>query len=50
MYVVHCPDAQGMQIPMTVDPSGVYVRREGDAGMFLCGRSPDPVSNARAAL
>ena len=26
---------------MIIDPSGVYCRREGSAGHFLCGKSPD---------
>lgn len=46
VYVVHCrtplPD-----LPLTIDPSGVYVRPEGE--FFLCGVSPDEAADARVA-
>lgn len=40
VYVVHCPDAPMFDFPFVVDPSGVYVRREGFAGKYVCGASP----------
>ncbi|ESO06732.1 hypothetical protein HELRODRAFT_92428, partial [Helobdella robusta] len=40
VYVFHCPDGPGLQTPMLIDPSGVYVRREGLGGMYVCGASP----------
>lgn len=54
VFVVHCPKGPASTCPMVIDPSGVYVRREGGAGNFLCGKSPaadqDPdISEAEAA-
>ena len=31
----------GLDCPLVVDPSGVYFRREGYGGHYLCGRSPE---------
>ena len=47
MYVVHCPDGPGLETPMVVDPSGVYVRREGLGGHYVCGASPPEVRYSR---
>ena len=44
VYVVHCPDAHRMGVGFMIDHTGTYVRPEGKGGMFICGRSPDPVS------
>jgi len=41
VYVVHCPDGPGLNCPMVVDTSGFYFRREGLAGHYLVGMSPD---------
>ncbi|KAK7496987.1 hypothetical protein BaRGS_00011723 [Batillaria attramentaria] len=41
VYVVHCPDGPGLDTPFLVDPTGVYFRREGFGGYFLCGASPE---------
>lgn len=46
VYVIHCRTPLP-GLPLTVDPSGVYVRPEGE--YFLCGVSPDEVADARAA-
>lgn len=46
VYVVHCRTPLP-GLPLTIDPSGVYVRPEGE--YFLCGVSPDEVADARAA-
>lgn len=40
VFVFHCPDAPGLDFPLLVDPSGVYCRREGLGGNFICGKSP----------
>jgi len=40
VYVVHCPDAPMMDMPMVCDPSGFYIRREGLGGKYICGKSP----------
>lgn len=40
VYVPHCPDGPGMDCPLVIDPSGVYFRREGLGGNYLCGQSP----------
>ena len=37
VYVVHCPDGPGLNCPMVIDPSGLYFRREGLAGLYLVG-------------
>ncbi|KAL3870193.1 hypothetical protein ACJMK2_038274 [Sinanodonta woodiana] len=40
VYVVHCPDGPGIEAPLTIDTTGVYFRREGLGGYYLCGASP----------
>jgi len=40
VYVPHCPDGPGMDCPLVIDPCGVYFRREGLGGNYLCGQSP----------
>ncbi|KAF0688619.1 Aste57867_19792 [Aphanomyces stellatus] len=44
VFVFHCPEAAKWTgeaaSPLVVDPSGVYFRREGGAGQFICGVSP----------
>lgn len=42
VYVFHCPDGPGVDFPLMIDPSGVYCRREGLGGNFICGKSPAP--------
>ena len=37
-------------MPFLVDPSGVYIRREGLAGHYICGASPGSVSVVIVAL
>lgn len=40
-YVFNCPDAPIIDFPFLVDvPSGVWVRREGLGGNFICGKNP----------
>jgi len=41
VYCVHAPKGPGLDCPLVVDPSGVYFRREGYGGHYLCGRSPE---------
>lgn len=40
MYVIHCPDGPSLDMPLTIDPTGVYCRREGFSGHYICGASP----------
>uniref|UniRef100_A0A1B6LQ19 FAD-dependent oxidoreductase domain-containing protein 1 n=1 Tax=Graphocephala atropunctata TaxID=36148 RepID=A0A1B6LQ19_9HEMI len=42
VYCFHCPDGPGLKTPLVVDPSGMYVRREGVTDHYVCGRSPVP--------
>jgi FAD-dependent oxidoreductase domain-containing protein 1 len=39
VFVVHCPTLLEPSVPLLVDTSGMYVRREGDPsrGLYLCG-------------
>ncbi|CAN9501046.1 unnamed protein product [Ophioblennius macclurei] len=41
IYVVHCPDGPGLDLPFLVDYSGVYIRREGLGGNYITGASPE---------
>ncbi|XP_038146305.1 FAD-dependent oxidoreductase domain-containing protein 1 [Cyprinodon tularosa] len=41
VYVVHCPDGPGLDTPFLIDYSGVYFRREGLGGNYICGISPE---------
>ena len=40
VFVPHCPGGPGMDCPLVIDPTGVYFRREGLGGNYLCGQSP----------
>ena len=42
VYAVHCPDGPGINCPMVIDPSGLYFRREGLAGLYLV-RNTEPI-------
>ncbi|CAK9822143.1 FAD-dependent oxidoreductase domain-containing protein 1 [Anthophora retusa] len=41
VYCFHSPDGPGLNCPLTIDYSGTYFRREGLAGTFICGKSPE---------
>ena len=41
VYVFHCPDGPELDFPFMCDPSGVYCRREGVGGRYICGKCPD---------
>ncbi|XP_070156253.1 FAD-dependent oxidoreductase domain-containing protein 1 [Polyergus mexicanus] len=41
VYCFHCPDGPGLNTPLTIDPSGTYFRREGLAGNYIGGKSPE---------
>ncbi|XP_046746070.1 FAD-dependent oxidoreductase domain-containing protein 1 [Diprion similis] len=43
VYCFHSPDGPGLNTPLTIDPTGTYFRREGLAGNYICGRSPELV-------
>lgn len=40
VYTIHCPDGPTLDAPFLIDPSGVYFRREGLGGHYICGASP----------
>ncbi|KAG8186200.1 hypothetical protein JTE90_008730 [Oedothorax gibbosus] len=40
VYVFNCPNGPSLDMPLIVDPTGTYVRREGLGGKYICGRSP----------
>lgn len=42
VYVFNCENGPGIDMPLIIDPSGAYVRREGLGGKYICGRSPSP--------
>lgn len=46
VYVVHCPEGPGLDMPFLIDPSGVWCRREGLGHTYLCGRSPTKEQDA----
>lgn len=41
VYCFDAPDGPTLNTPMVIDPSGAYFRREGLAGTFITGKSPD---------
>ncbi|KAG7187876.1 hypothetical protein KM043_013855 [Ampulex compressa] len=41
VYCFHCPDGPGLNTPLTIDPSGVYFRRDGLGGSYIGGKSPE---------
>lgn len=46
VYVFKCNEGSGeaqLNTPLTIDPNGVYFRREGLSGCYLGGRSPECV-------
>ena len=43
VFVFKCPNGPMDDCPLVVDPSGVYVRREGAGGVFISGCSPPEV-------
>ena len=40
MYMFHCPDALRLSFPILVDPNGLFVRRHGLDGNFMCSWTP----------
>jgi len=40
VFVFHCPDGPELDMPFLCDPSGVYCRREGLGGNYICGKCP----------
>ncbi|XP_011506222.1 PREDICTED: FAD-dependent oxidoreductase domain-containing protein 1-like [Ceratosolen solmsi marchali] len=41
VYCFHAPSGPGLNIPLTIDPTGTYFRREGLANYYICGLSPE---------
>ncbi len=41
-YVFDCAEDLGMDLPLTIDPTGIHVRSEGAAFMAGCTPEPDP--------
>ncbi len=41
-YIFDCAEELGMDLPLTIDPSGIHVRTEGTAYMTGCTPNPDP--------
>ncbi|KAM3601095.1 uncharacterized protein V6R79_007612 [Siganus canaliculatus] len=41
VYVLNCPDGPGLDTPFVIDYSGVYLRREGIGGNYICGMAPE---------
>ncbi|XP_050598303.1 FAD-dependent oxidoreductase domain-containing protein 1-like isoform X2 [Bombus affinis] len=41
VYCVHCPDGPSLNTPLLIDNTGTFLRREGLAGTYICGRSPE---------
>lgn len=37
IFCVRCPDGPIEDCPLVVDPTGIYFRREGSGGNFICG-------------
>merc|ERR1712168_127848 len=40
VYVVHAPDGPGLDSPFYIDYTGLYFRRDGLMGNYICGMSP----------
>eukprot|EP00092_Neocalanus_flemingeri_P038217 GFUD01041598.1.p1 GENE.GFUD01041598.1~~GFUD01041598.1.p1 ORF type:complete len:654 (-),score=163.88 GFUD01041598.1:101-2023(-) len=41
VFNVNCKTGPGLNCPLTVDPSGLFMRREGHGGDYLVGKLPD---------
>jgi len=44
IYVLHCPSGPGLSMPMLLDVSGLFLRREGLRGNYICSAVPPLVS------
>lgn len=42
VFVLSCPDGPS-DMPMMIDPSGFYIRKESQKSTYICGISPDQV-------
>ena len=49
VFVLHCPDGPKV-MPMFIDPSGFYIRRETQKATYICGISPNQVSNNKIII
>ncbi len=43
VFVIKCPDFDVKEFPLLINTDGVYVRKEGVQGTFICGVSPPEV-------
>ncbi|XP_020278621.1 FAD-dependent oxidoreductase domain-containing protein 1-like [Pseudomyrmex gracilis] len=41
VYCFNSPDGPGLNTPMTIEPSGLYFRRDGLANNYIAGKSPE---------
>ncbi|KAH8351871.1 hypothetical protein KR084_000336 [Drosophila pseudotakahashii] len=50
MYAINsqAQSAPGMAMPMTIDPSGIFIRRDGLGGNYICGQDSAEESNGPA--
>lgn len=40
VYCFRCENGPGLDLPLVIDPTGAYARREGLGGCYIAGRSP----------
>ena len=45
VFVFDCPKGPGRLMPLTIDPSGVYCKPEGNGTLYIAGCSPLEVFN-----
>jgi len=50
MYAINsqAQSAPGMSMPMTIDPTGIFIRRDGLNGNYICGQDSTEESNGPA--
>lgn len=48
--MLHCSDGPGLDMPMLADKSGIFIRREGIGGHYICGAVPPLASISRDLL
>lgn len=43
IYMIHAPDGPMLNVPLTIDSSGVFLRRYNLSNMYLCGLNQSEV-------